>query len=36
MEKNGYTLKQVVQTIVETALLRASEEEGRTYTPPGM
>jgi D-alanine-D-alanine ligase len=36
MEKHGYTLKQVVQTIVETALLRANEEEGRTYTPPGM
>jgi D-alanine-D-alanine ligase len=36
MEKSGYTFKQVVQTIVETALLRAKEEEGRTYTPLGM
>ena len=36
MQSCGYTLEQVVQTLLDHALLRAREEKGRTYVPPGM
>jgi D-alanine--D-alanine ligase len=36
MKSQGYSLEKIVQTLVENALLRAREEKGRSYVPPGM
>ncbi|AEV30959.1 ATP-grasp enzyme, D-alanine-D-alanine ligase [Sphaerochaeta pleomorpha str. Grapes] len=36
MQSCGYSLEQVVQTLLDHTILRAQEEKGRTYVPPGI